>query len=460
MTVRQLFVALFVSVSLLACIPLHPSIALADPTSDLQAQIDAQNQQIQSINAEIATYQKQLNVISGQKQTLQGAVNALDISLKQLTAQISLTQKKIGAANLHLQELGSSIQDKEGGIALDKQTVAQALRTMNELGQTTIVEYILNAESITEAWETTDHLAAINSALAMHAKNLASDKIVLTNKQAEEQKTKQELSALASDLATQKKGLDISKQSKVTLLNQTKNSESSYQALIATKKAQEKVFENTLSQLQSQLKSVGTTAIPVASGGILAWPYSATFAATCPGKAGVLGNPDCVTQFFGNTSFAQAHSTVYNNGGHDGIDIGMPVGTPLLAALSGVVMATGNTDVRAPSGAMCYSFGKWVVLKHANGLATLYAHLSDNTIVKTGQAVVTGQLIGYSGMTGYATGPHLHFGVYAVGTPDAPGIQIMSLAKFRGTGGTPCTDAGAILPVAPTNAYLNPMLYL
>ena len=123
--------------------------------------------------------------------------------------------------------------------------------------------------------------------------------------------------------------------------------------------------------------------------------------------------------------------------------------------VAGSVLSARNAVIKAPDGRMCYSFGKWVMLQHPNGLNTLYAHLSDNTEVSKGQAVTTGQLIGYSGMTGYATGPHLHFGVYA-----GAGVKIMDLGTFRGSGGTPCTDAGAVLPVAPNNAYLNPISYL
>jgi murein DD-endopeptidase MepM/ murein hydrolase activator NlpD len=169
--------------------------------------------------------------------------------------------------------------------------------------------------------------------------------------------------------------------------------------------------------------------------------------ASCAGKKGVLGNVYCITQYFGNTSFSTANPQIYNGSGHNAIDLGVPVGTPVEAALAGTVMDTGNTD-SAPG---CYSFGKWVVIKHANGLATLYAHLSSiNT--SAGQSVGTGTVIGYSGMTGYATGPHLHFGVYA-----AQGIQILTLAQYRGAT-SPC--ANAKMPVAPKDAYLNPMSYL
>ena len=56
-------------------------------------------------------------------------------------------------------------------------------------------------------------------------------------------------------------------------------------------------------------------------------------------------------------------------------------------------------------------YGRYVMIEHDNNLSTLYAHLS-RTIVANGDIVQQGQVIGYSGNTGYAFGPHLHLGVY------------------------------------------------
>ncbi|MEK7622046.1 MAG: M23 family metallopeptidase [Patescibacteria group bacterium] len=129
------------------------------------------------------------------------------------------------------------------------------------------------------------------------------------------------------------------------------------------------------------------------------------------------------------------------------MDIAAPIGTAVHASFGGIVLATGNTDlVRG-----CYSYGKWIMLVHGNGLNTLYAHLSEIDVAK-GQAVSTGQMLGLSGMTGYATGPHLHFGVYAT-----EGTQIMTLRQFRGAK-IGCADA--TMPVATLTAYLNPLSYL
>jgi murein DD-endopeptidase MepM/ murein hydrolase activator NlpD len=111
--------------------------------------------------------------------------------------------------------------------------------------------------------------------------------------------------------------------------------------------------------------------------------------------------------------------------------------------MSGTVIGVENTDLYPG----CYSYGKWIMVKHADGLSTLYGHLSLQS-VRVGQTVATGELLGYSGNTGYTTGPHLHFGVYATA-----GVVIK---KFT----TSLHCQGATIPIADFSAYLNPMSYL
>jgi murein DD-endopeptidase MepM/ murein hydrolase activator NlpD len=419
-------------------------------TSGIQSQIDAHNQQIADLQKEIAQYQAQLNTLGAQHQTLQSAIKTIDVSRQQTSTQIKVTQNKMDASSLRLQQLSGQITQKEYQIQLDRKSVEQSLRDLHFADGDSMMERIFASGSLADAWSSADTALAVSDALRANAAELAGITAQLGAEKADESSTRDILARLNAELAAQKHSLDVNKAAKDTLLNQTKSQESSYQSLIAQKKAQEKAFEAELSQLQAQLKSVSQASIPVVQTGVLAWPYSPTFAASCASKAGALGNAKCVTQWFGNTAFAA--SGAYNGSGHNGIDIGMPVGTPIQAALSGTVLGTGNTDLsHSASGAQCYSFGKWVMVKHANGLATLYAHLSQIG-VSAGQSVTTGQTIGYSGMTGYATGPHLHFGVYA-----SAGVQIMTLSQFKGAV-TPC--ANATMPVAPLNAYLNPMSYL
>ena len=91
--------------------------------------------------------------------------------------------------------------------------------------------------------------------------------------------------------------------------------------------------------------------------------------------------------------------------GHRAIDIGAPTGSAALAADGGFISFAGWTDV---------GYGYLIVIDHANGFATYYAHLS-NIYVSKGQAVERGQVIGAVGNTGHSTGPHLHFEIRCFG---------------------------------------------
>ena len=86
---------------------------------------------------------------------------------------------------------------------------------------------------------------------------------------------------------------------------------------------------------------------------------------------------------------------------HTGVDLAAPLGTPVLAAADGIVVAVAHTLV---------GYGNYVMVAHGGGVITLYAHLLE-TDVYSGERVTRGQRIGREGSTGLSTGPHLHFEV-------------------------------------------------
>ena len=89
---------------------------------------------------------------------------------------------------------------------------------------------------------------------------------------------------------------------------------------------------------------------------------------------------------------------------HSGVDLAAPLGTPIVAARSGTVEVATYDD----------SSGYYVCIDHLDGYETRYMHM-QKYIVTPGQFVVAGQIIGYCGDTGVATGSHLHFGIYKDG---------------------------------------------
>ena len=426
----------------------HPGGVLADAAADVKAQIDAHNAQIAQLEADIAVYQKQLDTLGAKKNTFQSTLSGLTVSAKQLASQIQVTKNKIAAANLQITQLADSINDKEQVIAADKMAIAKALRSIAQGEEVPLVVRLISASSLASAWKAADQAAQFNQALAEDISNLRAVKTSLANNLGQAAEKKDDLVSFTTDLSTQKRSVDANAATQKQLIVETSQQETAYQKLIAAKKASQKAFESQLISLQSQLNLiVNPGSLPPVGSGVLSWPFSVAFMTGCGARSTVFGNKFCITQYFGNTSFSTANPQIYHGSGHNAIDIAAPIGTPIQASLAGTVFATGNTDLVKG----CYSFGKWVMIKHGNGVSTLYAHLSQIDVAQ-GQGVATGQVIGLSGMTGYATGPHIHFGVYA-----SDGVKIMTLRQFRGAT-IGCADA--TMPVATLDAYLNPLSYL
>lgn len=105
---------------------------------------------------------------------------------------------------------------------------------------------------------------------------------------------------------------------------------------------------------------------------------------------------------------------------HDGVDIGAGAGTPVIAALDGVVVFAGVAG----------GYGNMIRLDHGNGLQTFYAHLQDINVA-LGQTVKQAQRIGSVGSTGWSTGPHLHFGA----SQNGASIDPMSVVSGEVSGG-------------------------
>jgi murein DD-endopeptidase MepM/ murein hydrolase activator NlpD len=140
--------------------------------------------------------------------------------------------------------------------------------------------------------------------------------------------------------------------------------------------------------------SVSTTALPPSGDGFI-WPVT---------------NPVITTEFGERSPFQASHT---------GLDMAQSLYTPVRAASDGIVIDSGLAVAGKPS----LSYGMRVSIAHTRGYATLYAHLDDEKFkptVKAGDRIQRGQLIGYIGMTGLTTGPHLHFEVLVNGDPRNP----------------------------------------
>lgn len=396
---------------------------------DLRQKISNKNNQIEQIQKEIEQYQKEIDSNSKKASSLSGKIKELEVVRKKLASDIKLTQAKIDSAKLNIEKLGIQIKSKSESIGEKKGYLKEFLNNFRENENVSAVEMSLAEDEWSDFLSDLEKNKDLQKEINSNVKDLKEIKADLESQKKEKESYKKTMEKLNASYSDQKQLVEINKKNTNQLLTETKNKETNYKKLLADRVAKQKAFEDEIKELEDELRQeIDPSALPKLGSGVLKWPLDKIK----------------ITQYFGNTSFAMANASVYNGGGHNGVDFKASIGTPVKASRSGVIVGIGDTD-KACSGV---SYGKWVLIQHENNLSTLYAHFSLIK-VSQGQQVETGQLLGYSGDTGYATGPHLHFGVFAT-----EGIKVASYkSKICGT--------NMILPVkTKKNAYLNPLDYL
>ena len=398
----------------------------------LQEEISDRNNQLQEIEAEINRYRQELQKVGAEKNTLQRAINQLELEKKKIQADINYTQNRIGATDLEIDKLTLEIGDTEEDIFRNEKAIGEILRRVNEIDDDSLVEALLRHENLSQFWGEIEELQQVRTVMGDEVQKLVTLKVLLENQHNENIEKREDLIDLKADYSNQRQVLVNNQVEKDALLTETENTETNYQRLLAQKQAARAQIERELREFESQLEFIlDPSTIPAPGTTVFDWP---------------LDNIR-ITQYFGGSEFAKRNPSVYGGRAyHPGVDFGASRGTKIHAPLSGTVRATGNTDL--VSG--CYSWGKWTLVDHANGLSTLYAH-QDLISVSPGQKVGTGDVIGYTGNTGYSTGPHLHFTVYA-----KSGVEVRKFSDIKTV-----TNCGpAMTPVAATDAYLDPINYL
>lgn len=411
-------------IGLICLISLMGFYANAQSVDEIKQNIENHSDKIKKLDEEIKVYEKQIEVVGTEAKSLQNAVKVLDINQKKIGTEITKTSTNIQKTSLTIEKLGGEIGDIEGKITSNTQAIAKILSDMRQGDEESLIESFLNNKSLADVFDEYESISQFQQKVRSQSKELTLYKDELSNKKIATEGEKNKLVSLKSELGDQNKILDINKKEKNNLLVVTKNKETEYKKILTNRQAEKERFEKELFNFESQLKrAIDPNSFPSSGKGIFSWPLDNIF----------------ITQSFGKTIDAKR---LYTSGTHNGVDFRASRGTRVLAVLDGVVEGFGNTDTQKG----CYSYGKWILIKHPNGLSTLYGHL-DLIKVSAGQNVGTGEVIGYSGQTGYSTGPHLHLTVYA-----SQGVEIQ-----RYSSSINCKNV--TIPVSDINAYLDPMLY-
>jgi murein DD-endopeptidase MepM/ murein hydrolase activator NlpD len=374
----------------LAATPARAGGGYGDQKSTVDAKIAALHSRISDSQAKAASLSSQVGSLTRQ-------IHALDQRVGNVSAQLSTLQSDLALHQRRLHKLDALFQVQTVRFRYLERQYALALERLNlrlvdiyKSNRPTAVDVVLQAKSFSDVMDQLDYLGTI----ANQDKSIALA-VSAAKHQVRAQRTrtmtirrgvKQETTVINARVqqAAILRGELLSTQSKLAGARASKNR----QLVVTRSQVQDEINESksleaASAALAARLQGESGGSPPAAGGnGTFQWPVS-----------GPITSP-----------FGMRWGTL-----HPGIDIGVPIGTPIHAAGSGTVVWCGWMS----------GYGNLVMIDHHNGLATLYGHQS-RVAVACGQDVTTGEVIGYSGCTGYCTGPHVHFEVRANGTPVDP----------------------------------------
>lgn len=210
----------------------------ASTNSSLQAQLDANDQKMATLNQQIATYQAQLQQIGANKKTLQAAINALDLQRNKVQTQISLTQYQIKTTQLQIQQLGGEIADTQQTVSSDQAALGAYLRSLQKAEAKPLIVQMLSAGGLVETWSDLNQTLEIQNGIQDSMQTLKQEEGVLTNSQTASEQKKNTLTAQQQSLAAQQQSLVATEQSKSQLLTETKSQEATYEKLLAAAQAE------------------------------------------------------------------------------------------------------------------------------------------------------------------------------------------------------------------------------
>lgn len=419
-----------ISIILLTLVlPINLSFAVS--VSDLENQIKARNNDIAELQTELQRLQAELSEINNKSNTLSKSVSELDATRKKLATEIKIAQEKIAATNANIERLEIQIGEKETSINKSKKAISSGIRKLYELDSVNVSALILSQKSLSEAFNQTNEIIEFQKELRVKMEELRLDQEYLSQDIAEKENAVSKLSDYKKEVDSQKVVVEKNKEEKSTLLKETKNQEAEYQKIIAEKERLRAQFEAELESFESQLQFIlDPNSIPKAKHGVLAWPLDYIL----------------ITQGFGLTKDS---SKLYSyrsgawSGKHTGVDF-RANGDKVKAMESGKVVDFGNTDGTCPRA----SFGGWMLIQYDNGLSSIYSHLSS-FVAKKGQRVNKGDVVAYSGNTGYSTGPHLDVKVVPA--------NAVSVKTWPSKG---CPGKDYTTPIVAGATYLDPLSYL
>ncbi len=362
------------------------------PALSMVAKATVTQGDIQNIKDELSDIKQQKKEAEEKLAAIRNDLSKAKDQMALIEANIALTESEISTSQMLLDRYDQQIAGKEQEILeLEAQQVEQReefyrqVRWMEETGSVSYLSILFQASSFSQLLEYAMLITDIMEYSDRIIKQLEATEAELDVAKAELQTSRNEQAEVQAGLEEQMRALETNRSSQYSLLQQIAASESEAAA-------EAKELADSEAKINKELKEAERKyAAQIAALNSQANMTSGNWYWPLPGRYKI-------SSLFGG----RIDPINGRPDNHTGTDIPAPGGTPIYAAQNGVV-TTVNANRYASS------YGYYCIINHGNGYATLYAHQNQVPIVKEGQTVQKGQVIGYVGTTGRSTGNHLHF---------------------------------------------------
>jgi peptidoglycan DL-endopeptidase CwlO len=388
-------VALALSIAAALCISLVASPAA--PAKDLQSTLEAKQAKLDKVREHkgvltttISHYGDQIDRLTGEVAGIRDREAAVRTRLAAKQAELNQAVTQLDVAKGRLQKLRSHL--KRALTALRDRLVA-----MYETGSPDVISVIVGSSSLDDLAARTeylDRLHGMDEAVVGRVTDLRDRVRGLVTRLRE---SKERIEAARDSIAAETEALTVVRSALQRRQAALVRARHDREAALAKVGEHEEELDGSVAAIQAKIAAqlIATGSAPLPAGpikggsGSMIWPVDGP-----------------VVSGFGPRTINGSYEY------HPGIDIAVPEGTPIRAALSGTVSLQQS---EAESG----GYGNYTCLDHGGGLSTCYAHQSS-FVATLGQSVSQGDIIGYTGCTGYCLGPHLHFEVRINGSVTDP----------------------------------------
>lgn len=374
------------------------TLACAFPVHATKSQVSDAKKQAASLEEEKKRVEDTLKGLESLKQDTVSYVRELDASLASINEELTALEAQIEAKETDIartqEELARARETEEEQYEMMKLRI----RYMYEKGSTSYLDLLFQAESISQLLNRAEYITQISRYDREKMDEYVRVKEEIADRESKLQDEHEELLALQQQTEQKHASVEQLLSAKSAEVRAYEDQIASAEDQISEYEKDLKAQEEKIRQMEAEIKRKEEEAKKAAEAAGKQYNTASIgdikFIWPCPASKRITSN------FGGRSSPTEGASS-----NHQGMDIGAPTGTDIVAAAAGEVTISTYS----------YSAGNYIMINHGGGVYTVYMHCSK-LLVSAGEKVSQGQVIAEVGSTGVSTGPHLHFGIRVNGS--------------------------------------------